>query len=460
MKIIILAGGGGTRLFPLSRKCMPKQFLAIDKDKSLLTETIERFLGMVRASDIIVVTNCDYIHHVRTELANLNAEAVNVILEPSSRNTAPAIGLAAAFCVDRLGCDESEMLFVSPSDHIIRPVASFQNMVNKAAIFAAKDYFVTFGIKPIKPETGFGYIEAGEEFEGAYKTKSFKEKPDLETARQYMRDGNFYWNSGMFAFSVGTYKRELGKYCPEIAEQLAKGYDAALAEFEVMPDISIDYAVAEKCTLGVTLPLDLYWNDVGSWDAIYDILTKDNDGNAVKGDCVALDCHDNLIWGQSRLIAGLGLKDTMIVETPDVILVAKKGESQKVKDMVTVLQQRGRKEATEHTTIYFSWGWQSLLGGGNGYRMKKLVIHMNEGLSARMHYHRSVHWVVTRGTAEVCIGEKRLMVHDNESVYIPRTTKYSLHNPGHIPLVLIEVENGDYLEDDDVVICDEDSVGM
>jgi mannose-1-phosphate guanylyltransferase/mannose-6-phosphate isomerase len=218
-----------------------------------------------------------------------------------------------------------------------------------------------------------------------------------------------------------------------------------------MPNISIDYAVAEKSQLGVTLPLSIYWNDVGSWDAIYEVLDKDADGNAIKGDALTIDCADNLIFGQSRLIAGIGLKDVMIVETDDVILVAQKGESQKVKEVVAELKRRGRSEAVEHTTLYFEWGYQALLGGGDGYKMKKLVIHPGKELAPRMHYHRSVHWVVTRGTAEITVGGECKMIHDNESVYIPMTQRYGLKNPGKIPLILIEVENGDYLEDDDVV---------
>ena len=255
----------------------------------------------------------------------------------------------------------------------------------------------------------------------------------------------------MFAFRFDCFLSEIEKYAPEIHAQLFPSYEETVAHFKAMPDISVDYAVAEKSQLGVTIPLKLYWNDVGSWDAIYEVLDKDADGNAIKGDAIAIDCKDNLIFGQSRLIAGIGLKDVMIVETDDVILVAQKGESQKVKELVGILKRRGRKEAVEHTTLYYSWGQQTRLGEGAGYKMKKLVIRPGECLEPKMHYHRSVHWVVTKGTAEVMIGDEKKMIHDNESVYIPKTTRYSLKNPGKISLVLIEVENGDYLEDDDVV---------
>ena len=451
MKIIILAGGGGTRLFPLSRKCMPKQFLTIDKEMSLLGETILRFRNLVRPSDIIIVTNSAYVHHVRNELMNCEADEAHIVLEPMARNTAPAIALAANFCLHELGCEVDEVMFVSTSDHIIRPPIAFQNAVMTAVEFAAKGKLVTFGVQPTKPEVGFGYIETGKDLGGAYETSSFKEKPDLKTAKAYVESGNYFWNSGMFAFRIDRYLTEIKQYAPAIDHNLMETYDETLAQFEHMPDISIDYAVAEKSEVGVTIPLKVYWNDVGSWDAIYEVLDKDADGNAVKGDAITIDCKDNLIFGQSRLIAGIGLKDVMVIETEDVILVAQKGESQTVKALVEILKQRGRKEAIEHTTLYYKWGHRTLLGEGKGYKMKKLVIRPGESLETKMHFHRSVHWVVTRGTADVTIAGKQEMLHDNESVFIPKTTKYSLKNPGKISLVVIEVENGEYLEDDDVV---------
>lgn len=451
MKIIILAGGGGTRLFPLSRKCMPKQFLSIDSDKSLLAETLKRCGHLAQAADIVIVTNQDYVHHVRSELIGVGMGDAHIVLEPAARNTAPAIALAAKYCLDRLNCSMDEPLFISASDHIIRPAVSFQNSVLKAVEFAKKGKFVTFGLRAVRPETGFGYIEAGEKLGDAYEVRAFKEKPDLATAESYVASGNYFWNSGLFAFTIGCFLEEARQYAPDIVAALGETYEESAANFANMPNISIDYAVAERSRRAVALPLKLYWNDVGSWDAIYDVLDKDDDGNAVRGDCVSLDCHNSLLLGQSRLIAGIGLEDVMVVETADVILVAQKGESQKVKDLVDILKERGRKEATEHTTMYLPWGSYTALGGGAGYRMKKMTINPGERIPMQMHYHRSEHWIVTSGTARVTIGDSAQMIHDNESVFIPKTTKHCLENPGKIPLVVVEVQNGNYLEDDDIV---------
>lgn len=347
MKIIILAGGGGTRLFPLSRKSMPKQFLSIDKEMSLLGETVLRFKAIVAPEDIVIVTNVAYASHVQQELDEIDCPNAHIVTEPAARNTAPAIALAARYCQDKLGCDSSEVLFISTSDHIIRPMLSFQKTVLRSKKHAEAGHIVTFGIKPTKPETGFGYIETSDDNESVFKTLSFKEKPDLHTAKEYLAKGNYFWNSGMFSFTIGTYLSELEKYAPKISKLLKPGYDEIFDNFSAMPDISIDYAVAEKSEVGVTIPLNLNWNDVGSWDAIYEIMEKDENNNAVKGDVIAIDSRENLFFGKNRLIAGIGVRNLMVVDTDDVVVVCHRGDSQKVKDLVGILKADDRREPFE-----------------------------------------------------------------------------------------------------------------
>lgn len=451
MKIIILAGGGGTRLFPLSRTSFPKQFLRVGADESLLVQTIRRFSGLVPPEDILVVTNKDYRHHVAAELKACGAGNAHVLLEPAARNTAPAIALAARYCMDELHCGGGEVLFISPSDHLISPVARFGAYIQEGAAAARTGHVVTFGIEPAKPETGYGYIEAGERREIGLRVKSFKEKPDLQTAQTYLTKGNYYWNSGLFAFTINTLFAELQKHSPEIYAQSSSSFQETVRSFAEMPNISIDYAMAERSAQMIVLPMTLTWNDVGSWDALYEVLPKDETGTVQQGDCILIDCHDSLIIGRDRLIAGIGLEDTVVVETDDVIVVAKKGETQKVKDVVDKLKALQRKEAEEHTTTYRPWGSYTVLGEGSGYKMKRIAVEAGQRLSLQMHYHRSEHWIVTKGTAKVTIGEEEKMVHENESVFVPKSTKHRLENPGKMTLEIIEVQNGTYLEEDDIV---------
>ncbi len=452
MKVIILAGGGGSRLFPLSRKAYPKQFLALEDDKSLLVHTVERFLSLVPAEDIVLVTNESYYYHVQNELELCHADKAHIVLEPVARNTAPAIALAAKYCESELACGRDEVMIIAAADHVIRQQEAFSACVAKAAAVAESDAFVTFGIKPRSPETGYGYIEAGEEEAGSYKVLSFKEKPDLALAEKYLAAGNYYWNSGMFAFSLGCILDELAAYQPEISGLLeGRSYQEVHDAFEDMPSISIDYAVAEHSRKVRMVPLSCYWNDIGSWDAMYDILPKDEAGNAVKGDCITIGCKDSLLIGHDRLIAGIGIDDLLLVESDDVIVATKKGNSQKVKDVVETLKKNHRKEATEHTTLYYYWGTSSALGKGKNYVMRKLRIMPGKALPLRMHYHRTEHFIVLSGTAEVKRDEKTMMIHENESVFVPQTTRYQLSNPGRIPLEIIEIRNGTYLGEDDIV---------
>lgn len=451
MKVIILAGGGGTRLFPLSRDCYPKQFLHVIGDKSLLAQTIERFLGLVEAKDIIIVTNERYIFHVQAELKIINAQEAHIITEPMGKNTAPAIALAQSYCQDILQCNDDEILFVSPSDHLIKPIDAFQDLI-KNAQDVAKNNIVTLGIKPTKPEIGYGYIEVEKNSDLAKKVISFKEKPDLAIAKEYISSGNYYWNGGMFMFSITTMQAELTKYIPSIIDITKKGYQYTVDNFVNMPDISIDYAVAEKSQKMMMIPMEnIYWNDIGSFDAIAEVLS-DEDKNVFKGDILAENCTDTMIIGDTRLIAGIDLENLMIIDTPDALLVAKKGESQKVKNIVNKLKQNKRKEAKENVTMYRSWGKYTLLTESEGYRVRKIEMDPGASLTMQMHYHRSEHWTVISGTGKIIINDRESIFTENQSTYIPMGVKHKLSNPGKIPLIIIEVQSGKYINEDDIVV--------
>ncbi len=467
MKSIILAGGSGTRLYPLSRKHFPKQFLKIWDEESLFQKTVKRNLQAVKwVKDIVVITNNDYQFHIKNQLKEaLNSETtdipVNIILEPIGRNTAPAIALAAKYALEKLNADENEVLFISPSDHLISPDDKFIEYVKKAEELAKEGYIVTFGIRPNKPETGYGYIEKNGKLNTeieAYSVQQFHEKPDLKTAKEYLLSGNYFWNSGMFAFSIKTILDEIKKYAPEINNLLeGKTFEEVVMNFGDMPDISIDYAVMEKTDKAVVLPLDIMWSDVGSWDSVYEVLEKDENKNVKIGNVIDIDTKNSLIMGDERLIATIGLDDVIVVETPDAIVIAKKGEGQKIKNLVNILKENEEtKHLTEfHTTVYRPWGCYTELEKGERYRIKRITVQPGEKLSLQMHHHRSEHWIVVKGTAKVVLEDKEgnlkeFYIHENESTYVPKTTKHRLMNPGKIPLEIIEVQVGEYVEEDDI----------
>lgn len=453
MKIVILAGGGGTRLFPLSRECYPKQFLHVIGDKSLLAQTVERFLGLVKPEDIVIVTNEKYIFHVQAELKSIDAQEAHIIVEPVGRNTAPAIALAQIYCKDKLKCNDDEVLFISPSDHLIKPIEDFQKLIMQAEQTAKLGSIVTLGIKPTKPETGYGYIEAaGNKENKSVKVLSFKEKPDIKTAEKYLKAGNYFWNSGMFMFSIKTMQEEFKTFVPKIVEIEDKGYEYTVDNFMQMPDISIDYAVAEKSQKMMMMPMqNIYWNDIGSFDAIAEVLSDENN-NAFLGDTLTDNCTNTMIIAEDRLVAGIDLNNLVIVDTPDALLVAQKGQSQKVKDVVSKLKKAERKEARENVTMYRSWGKYTLLTEGKDYRVRKVEMNPGKSLMMQMHYHRSEHWTVISGTGKITIDDKESIFTENQSTYIPMGVKHKLSNPGKIPLVIIEVQSGKYINDDDIVI--------
>lgn len=418
MKVCILAGGSGTRLWPYSRTNYPKQFLKLVDDQSFLQKTVERAYGLTE--DVYIVTHPDAYHMIVQQVPELSE---NILLEPAPKNTAPAI----AFAMEELlkqGVDPKEPLFICPADHLIAPQERFCQIVKEAESRAVEGKIVTFGIRPTRPETGYGYIEA--------KTARFIEKPDFEAAKKYVASGGYYWNSGMFLFTIETMQEELKRHAPNLEEP-----------------ISIDYAVMEKSDRIVMVPMDVTWSDVGSWENIYALLDKDAQNNAIRGEVIAHETTNSLILAQKRLVATIGLDEMLIIETDDVVLVAPMNESQKVKEIVK--QIKDRSEAKEHLTVMRPWGSFTVLEEGNRFKMKRIAVNPLQKLSLQMHYHRSEHWVVVSGTAKVTIQDKEIIVHEGESIFVPKSAVHRVENPGKVPLEIIEVQVGEYLGEDDIV---------
>ncbi len=448
MKVLLLTGGSGTRLWPLSRRRFPKQFLRFG-ELSLLRETAQRLLQSVKPEDIIVLTNKDYRFQVMNELEGLGIS--HAVLEPVAKNTAPAIALGAAYCRYILGCSDEEVLFVSPSDHKISPPDALAKVMPAIEFMARRGHIVTLGIPPTRPETGYGYIELGDALEeGFYKVERFTEKPDEATAREYLSSGRFLWNSGMFAFTIGTITQELSCHLPSVGELMLKGYEEMLEAFSELPSISIDYAVMERSSRIVTLPFEVSWSDVGSWDSLFEVLVKDQNGNVTQGDVLTLSTKNSLVLSKDRLLVTVGLKDSIVIETEDAVFVAPRGESQQVREVVDALTAQGRQEAEENPTVFRPWGSYTVLKESEGYKVKKVVVKPGETLSLQRHRHRSEHWVVVKGEALVTVGEDEMVLRPNQSAYVPKGVIHRLANTTDEPLEIIEVQVGDYVGEDDI----------
>jgi mannose-1-phosphate guanylyltransferase/mannose-6-phosphate isomerase len=457
MKIIILAGGSGTRLWPYSRSCFPKQFLHFGDQRSLLQKTIERFVGRYLLTDLLIVTNQAYYHLVKTQAREIAPELENqILIEPERRNTAPAIALGISYLQKIGAVSVDEAVLVCSSDHLIAPPERFLDAVAKGEMFAKQGNNVIFGIRPHKPETGYGYIKAERSFEPqVYEVDEFVEKPSFELAQQYLLDGRYLWNSGIFLFKIVTFMQEMQQHCPSISEKLQSSFEQCLAKFAEMPDISIDYALMEKSKNSVVISLDVTWSDVGSWDSVYELLEKDENQNAKIGNVLDIDTRNCLIMGGKHLISTIGLKDLLVIETDDALFIGKKGESQRVKNLVDELKKRNAKEPFENLTSHRPWGKFTILEEGARYKIKRIVVDPGHRLSLQMHYHRSEHWVVVKGTAKVTIGDKETLVHENESIYVPKSETHRLENPGKVALELIEVQVGEYVGEDDIVRFDD-----
>lgn len=448
MKHIILAGGSGTRLWPFSRHAFPKQFMHFGEENSLLQKTILRFYPEVPPKDILVVTNQAYFHLVKSQLCAIDHQfKEQIIVEPEKKSTAPAICLAIQYLQQQEILNPQECLLVSSSDHIISPETLFLEAISRAQNIAQQGHHVLFGIRPHKPETGYGYIRA-QSIENVSIVEEFIEKPHYQKAQEYVLSGNYLWNSGIFLFHLETFLKEMGHLHPEMVN---KTFSEMIRTFSDMPDISIDCALLEHSSKTMVIPLNISWSDVGSWDSVYDLMPKDANQNVKMGNILDIDTKNCLIMGGKRLISTIGLDDLLILETEDALFIGKKGQSQKVKELVEELKKRKAKESLEHLTSHRPWGKFTVLEEGERYKIKRIVVDPNQRLSLQKHYHRSEHWVVVKGTAKVTIGDMEQLVHENESVYVPKSQVHRLENPGKVPLELIEVQVGEYVGEDDIV---------
>lgn len=458
LKPVIMAGGSGSRLWPLSRELFPKQFLPLASDRAMLQVTVDRLQGLTDEQPLVI---CNEAHRflVAEQLRQLGGLGQNILLEPAGRNTAPAIALAALHAT-RDGADP--LLLVLAADHVIADVTAFQQAISRAIPYAEQGALVTFGIVARRPETGYGYIRRGAAVgEGAYRVAAFVEKPLLALAESYVAAGDYDWNSGLFLFKASRYLAELAEHSPAILaacqQAMAKAENdldfvrVDAEAFKACPDDSIDYAVMEKTTSAVVVPMDAGWSDVGAFSSLWEVLPKNADGNSHRGDVMSHDSHNNLVFAENALVAVVGLDDVVVVQTKDAVLVASRDRVQEVKQIVNQIKREGRDEHQVHREVYRPWGKYDSVDEGARYQVKRITVKPGAKLSVQMHHHRAEHWIVVSGTARVSLDGIDKLLCENESIYLPVGAIHALENPGKIPLELIEVQVGAYLGEDDIV---------
>ena len=458
---VIMSGGSGTRLWPLSRKHKPKQFLALFGDNTLFQDTLHRLEGLTDIEPPIVICNNDHRFMVAEQVQELAIKNSTILLEPFGRNTAPALAVAA---LQAMKAGEDPILLVLAADHVIHDTSTFHQAIMAAKTQAEAGLLVTFGIVPTSPNTGYGYIQADEK-NTISKVKAFVEKPGLDTAVNYVASGDYYWNSGMFMFKASTLITELEMFSADILNHCREALEKSQVDldfirldgdsFKVCPSDSIDYAVMEQTNKAVVVPLDAGWNDVGSWSSLWECAEKDPDNNVLHGDVMIDEVKNAYIYSEHRLVSVLGLDDIVVVETADAVMVASKDSVQNVKTIVNRLIKAKRPEAENHRLCYRPWGYFDSIDSDERFQVKRITVNPGASLSLQMHHHRAEHWVVVTGTAEVTCDDKVMLLTENESTFIPVGHKHRLHNPGRVPLEIIEVQSGSYLGEDDIVRFDD-----
>ncbi len=457
---VILSGGSGTRLWPLSRELYPKQFLPLVGEETMLQDTVRRLAGL-DAEGPIVVCNEHHRFMVAEQLRQIGVAPAAIALEPSARNTAPAVAIAALAALKHAAAGQDPVLLVLPADHMLKNVAVFHQAIHAGLAAATAGKLVTFGVVPTKPETGYGYIRRAAGAGPAFAIAEFVEKPSAERAQAYVSSGDYLWNSGMFMFSARRYLEELGRLAPEMRAACEASFAAARHDldftrldaeaFARCPSESIDYAVMEKTRDAVVVPLDAGWSDVGSWSALHESLEADADGNVTRGDVVTEDSSGCYLYSSERLVATVGLTDHVVVETKDAVLVAPKSRVQDVKNLVARLKKSGRSEPALHREVFRPWGSYDSVDAGQRFQVKRLTVKPGAQLSLQMHHHRAEHWIVVSGTARITCNEKVFLLSENESTYIPIGAQHRIENPGKVALHIVEVQSGSYLGEDDIV---------